>query len=98
VLTTLRGSSAPTAFQLRQPEGDMPDEDPVDQDAETSNYEHRTLVNLLAAVVLLLLAIGAAYVLTTMDRQWKLERCLASGRRDCAPLQVLPGTVRNPVR
>jgi hypothetical protein len=76
----------------------MADEDPVDLDAETQNYEHRTFVNLLAAVLLLVLALGAAYVLTTMDRQWKLERCLASGRRDCAPLQVPPGNVRNPVR
>jgi hypothetical protein len=76
----------------------MPDEDPVNLDAETPNYEHRTLVNLLAAVFLLLLALGAAYVLTTMDRQWKLERCLASGRRDCAPLPVPPGNVRSPVR
>jgi hypothetical protein len=75
----------------------MPEE-PPDLDSETPNYEHRTFVNLLAAAFLLLLALGAAYVLITMDQQRKLERCIASGRRDCAPLQTPPGRVRDPVR
>jgi Na+/glutamate symporter len=72
-----------------------------DEDGSNSDepdYERRTLVNLLAAVFLICLALAAAYVITTLDRQWKLERCIASGRRDCAPLQIPPNSLREPVR
>jgi hypothetical protein len=68
------------------------------QDSETPDYERRTFVNLLATAFLVLLALAAAYVITTLDRQWKLERCVASGRRDCAPIQNPPNGVREPVR
>jgi hypothetical protein len=66
--------------------------------SDGTDYERRTLINLLAAVFLCLIALAAAYVITTLDRQWKLERCIASGRRDCAPLQVPPNGVKEPVR
>jgi hypothetical protein len=66
--------------------------------SDGTDYDRRTLINLLAAIFLCLIALAAAYVITTLDRQWKLERCIASGRRDCAPLQVPPKGVKEPVR
>jgi hypothetical protein len=45
--------------------------------------ESRTLINLVAAIFLLLLAIAMVWVVKTMDDRRKLQRCLDSGRRDC---------------
>jgi hypothetical protein len=47
---------------------------------------HRTLINLIAAIFVLALAIAAFWLLKTLDERRKLENCLASGRRDCIPI------------
>jgi hypothetical protein len=52
--------------------------------------EHRTLVNLVVAIFLLLLAIGLVWVVKALDDQRKLQDCLNSGRRNCLEL-VQPG-------
>jgi hypothetical protein len=72
--------------------------DEKDHEADAPDYDRRTFINLLAGVFLGLLALAAAYVIITLDRQWKLERCVMSGRRDCAPLQVPPNGFKEPVR
>lgn len=52
---------------------------------------HRTLVNLIAAVFVLVLAIAAFWLLKTLDERRRLENCLASGRRDCIPIEDVSG-------
>jgi cytochrome b len=47
---------------------------------------HRNLVNLLAAIFVIILAIAAIWVVRTLDERRRLENCLASGRRDCLEL------------
>jgi hypothetical protein len=71
----------------------------ADDPNDTKNeYEHRAFVNLVSAAFLLLLALIAIYALTSLDRQMKMERCLASGRRDCLPINAPVDRVREPVR
>jgi len=50
---------------------------------ETEERQHRTFVNLMAAIAVLVLAIAAFWVMKTLDERRKLENCLSSGRRDC---------------
>ena len=57
-----------------------PGPDPVDDEA------HRNLVNLLAAIFVIVLAIAAIWVFRALDERRRLENCLASGRRDCIEL------------
>lgn len=74
-------------------------DDPGGPDRKKDDYEHRNFVNLVAAAFLALLALIAAYALISLDRQMKLERCLASGRRDCMPIDApSPARMREPVR
>ena len=47
---------------------------------------HRNLVNLLAAIFVIVLAIAAIWVVKALDERRRLENCLASGRRDCLEL------------
>ena len=54
------------------------------------DYQHRTTVNLIAAVALLVLMIGLAWTFLAFDERRKLERCLNSGRRDCLQLTSTP--------
>jgi len=53
---------------------------------EAAENDHRNLVNLLAFVAILLLAIGGAWVLMQMDQSRKIEACLEARRPDCAKL------------
>jgi hypothetical protein len=71
---------------------------PDGSDHGKDDYEHRTFVNLVSAAFLALLALVAVYALTSLDRQMKMERCLASGRRDCLPVEAPVDRVREPVR
>jgi hypothetical protein len=57
----------------------QPPEPPVDEG-------HRNLVNLIAAIFVLVLAIVAIWVFKSLDEHRKLDNCLAAGRRDCLPL------------
>lgn len=47
------------------------------------NYEHRTTVNLMAAIAILLLAAGIYWTFNLISERQKLERCVGQGRRDC---------------
>jgi hypothetical protein len=72
----------------RAGEGSSPSPEPPEQEA------HRKLVNLLAAIVILTLAIAAIWVFKLLDDQRKLANCAASGRRDCLPLENLDNSSR----
>lgn len=54
--------------------------------SEAAENAHRKLVNLLALVAILLLAIGGAWLLRQMDQSRKIEACLEARRPDCAKL------------
>jgi hypothetical protein len=56
---------------------------PPRRDNETEERERRTLVNLLAAIALLFLAISAVWLMRFLDERRKLELCIEAGRRDC---------------
>jgi hypothetical protein len=45
--------------------------------------QHRTFVNLLAAIAVLALAIGAIRRLGFLDEKRKIQACIEAGRRDC---------------
>ena len=60
------------------------------QDVDKKENEHRTLVNLVAVIAILVLAIGAIWVMRELDQSRKIEQCLEMGRRDCAKLDERP--------
>ena len=47
------------------------------------DYEHRTTVNLMAVIAIILLAAGLYWTAHNISESRKLERCVSSGRRDC---------------
>ena len=51
--------------------------------ADDTDYKRRTTVNLVAVIALLVLGGVLYWALDLIDRQRKLERCVATGRRDC---------------
>lgn len=55
-------------------------------DDDSEERSRRTLVNLVAAIAVLLVAIGAVWAFKALDEQRRLQRCLDSGRRDCADI------------
>jgi cytochrome oxidase assembly protein ShyY1 len=55
-----------------------------ERDAEdTQQREHRTFVNLAAAIAMLILAISGIWLLGFLDEKRKLQACIEAGRRDC---------------
>ncbi len=60
------------------------------QDVEKKESDHRSLVNLIAVIAVLVLAIGAIWVMRELDQSRKIEQCLEMGRRDCAKLNETP--------
>jgi hypothetical protein len=56
-------------------------DDPID-------YAHRHLVNLIALVALLIIAIAIVWTVKAMEDNENLNRCVATGRRDCSPLSI----------
>ncbi|MCB1541533.1 MAG: hypothetical protein KDJ25_12065 [Rhodoblastus sp.] len=54
------------------------------------DYAHRRLVNLVAAIALLVLAIVLVLAMNMLDNQRRLQRCLDSGRRDCLAVPTPP--------
>ena len=48
--------------------------------------DHRTLINFVAAIAILLLAIGALWLMRALDQSRKMEQCLEAKRPDCAKL------------
>jgi hypothetical protein len=55
-------------------------------DDDREERARRTLVNLAAAIAVLLVAIGAVWAFKALDEQRRLQRCIDSGRRDCIEL------------
>jgi hypothetical protein len=60
------------------------------QEIDKKDNEHRTLVNLVAVIAILVLAIGAIWVMRELDQSRKIEQCLEMGRRDCGKLNGTP--------
>ncbi len=50
---------------------------------DAQEREHRTFVNLAAAIALLILAISMIWLLGLLDEKRKLQACIEAGRRDC---------------
>ena len=56
--------------------------------AETDDYRHRMIVNIVAFVFVIAL-IGAGYWLAdTMAKMRKNQDCVLSGRRGCTPVEI----------
>lgn len=62
---------------------------------DTTDYQHRTFVNLAATAALLLIAVAVVWTMQAFEAQQKLQRCIDSGRRDCIDLKA---PVRHGVR
>ena len=54
-----------------------------EREAETQEREHRTFVNLAAAIAILILAISMIWLLSFLDEKRKVQACIEAGRRDC---------------
>ena len=50
---------------------------------DRTDYDQRGFVNLAATACILALALALGWTAKTLDRQFALERCLDSGRKDC---------------
>ena len=55
-------------------------------ESERAERDRRTLINLIAAVAILVLTLAAIWLLRALDQSRKLEACLESGRRDCVKI------------
>ena len=47
------------------------------------DYEHRTTVNLMAVIAILLLGAGVWLTMNYISESRRLDRCVGTGRRDC---------------
>jgi len=66
---------------------------------DTTDYEHRHFVNLVAMAFLLAIAAALIWTVLAMDENEKLQRCLNAGRRDCVKIDAPTNVgVRVPVR
>ncbi len=54
-----------------------------DPAGEKEEREHRVFINLLSAIVVLVLAVAAIWLLGFLDDKRKIQACLEAGRRDC---------------
>jgi hypothetical protein len=61
---------------------------PPDRAQRDIDYKHRTTVNLVAAIALLIIALAVVWTFNALDQRRKTERCLASGRRDCVEIDA----------
>ncbi len=57
-------------------------------DGDETDYQHRNFINLVAAIVVLAIAIGIVWVVKEIEADEALNRCLATGRRDCVLLDA----------
>jgi len=57
---------------------------------DDTDYAHRKMVNLVAAIALLVLAIILVVAMNMLDNQRKMQRCVDSGRRDCFAIPTPP--------
>jgi len=57
---------------------------------DDTDYAHRKLVNLVAAIAILVLAIILVVAMNMLDNQRRMQRCVDSGRRDCFAIPTPP--------
>lgn len=60
---------------------------------DDTDYDRRTFVNLAATIVLLVYAIAMTATLLSFSHKLEVERCVASGRKDCVALPTPPRSV-----
>ena len=53
--------------------------------------DRRTFINLIAVVAILLLAIGAFWIIKQLDQTQKMQACLEAHRNNCDKLNQTPG-------
>lgn len=58
--------------------------------SDETDYAHRDMVNLVAAISLLAIAIVSVVAMNMIDSQRKTQRCVDSGRRDCFSIPTPP--------
>lgn len=66
--------------------------------ADDVDYAHRHFVNLCAAAMLLVLALGVGWAIKLLDEQEEMRRCLGSGRKDCVTILAPPKGMIQAVR
>jgi hypothetical protein len=85
-VVSFRGRGAPIPQGSTPPSPD--DLSKFEQGAETDDYRHRMIVNVVAFIFIVAL-IGAGYWLAdTMAKMRKNQDCVLSGRRGCTPVEV----------
>ena len=57
---------------------------------DTTDYGHRTLVNLLGAIAVLIYGLALGWTVLAISDYLKLERCLNSGRAECRTFAAPP--------
>jgi hypothetical protein len=71
-------------------------DDPVDdlakfeQRESEDDYRHRMTVNALGLVVTILLIIGGLWLADKILENRKIQDCVLSGRKNCAPIEATP--------
>ena len=60
------------------------------------DYAHRTTVNLVAAIAVLVLGGCLLWIFHGLDEHRKLERCVSAGRKDRAAFPAQPGRLAVP--
>ena len=63
---------------------------PAPAPRDRTDYSHRTLVNLLGVIMLLVYGLALAWTMVAISDYLKLERCLSSGRRECRTFVAPP--------
>lgn len=61
---------------------------------DDTDYDRRTFINLAATIVPLVYAIAMVLTLTALSERNRMERCIASGRKDCVAVPAPPGPAR----
>jgi hypothetical protein len=63
---------------------------PARRERDPIDYEHRHFVNLAAFAFVLGLGICIGWTIKMFDAHQTLERCIASGRKDCVTVAAPP--------
>lgn len=63
-----------------------------EQSGEPDDYPHRMRANFAAGIVLLLLIFSGLWIADSLAKMQKDQDCVLIGRRDCAKLDLPPGS------
>lgn len=72
----------------RKDSSSLPDLTKYQDASQTDDYRHRTLTNVAAAIVILLLVGAGIWLAESMADLRKNQDCVLAGRRNCVPLDV----------